>query len=131
MTAPEHAVHYLDIVTPDAEAVRDLYEESYGWRFQPMEPALGNAFVAELPGGALCGFRAPMHAEEKPTVRTYVRVADIKASVQRATQSGATLFNNVDSWVPDCESLGAAHSCVDSTRHTCLGEHRAVSSRGF
>ena len=92
MTVPEHAVHYLEIVTPDVEAVRNLYEESYGWHFQPIEPALGNAFVAELPGGVLCGIRAPMHAEEKPTVRTYVRVADIKTSVQRATQLGATVL---------------------------------------
>jgi len=92
MAVPEHAIHYLEIVTPDAGAARDLYEKSFGWKFQPMDPALGNAFVAELPGGSLCGIRAPMHAEESPTVRTYVRVADINTAVQRASESGAEIL---------------------------------------
>jgi len=92
MAVHEHAVHYLEIVTPAVEAVRSLYEVSYGWHFQPMEPELGNAFVAKLPGGALCGIRAPMHTEEKPIVRTYVRVTDIKASVQLVSQLGAKIL---------------------------------------
>ena len=92
MTAPEHPVHYLEIVTPDAEAVRNLYEETHGWQFQPMQPELGNAFVTALPGGTLCGIRAPLHTDEKPVVRTYVRVTDIKATVQQAAQLGARIL---------------------------------------
>ena len=57
-----------------------------------MVPELGNAFVAELAGGTLCGIRAPMHAEEKPTVRTYLRVTDLEATIQRASQLGAKIL---------------------------------------
>ena len=92
MVDHENPVHYLEIVTPDVEAVCSLYEKSYGWHFQPMVPELGNAFVAKLPGGALCGIRAPMHTEEKPIVRTYVRVTDIETAVQQASQLGSEIL---------------------------------------
>lgn len=92
MAVHEHAVHYIEIVTPDVEAVCSLYEQAYGWHFQPMKPELGNAFVTKLPEGALCGIRAPMHTEEKPCVRTYVRVTDIEITVQRVSQLGAKIL---------------------------------------
>ena len=91
MSVPEHEIHYLEIVTPDAEAARDFYSRAYGWRFKDMAPELGNAFVAPLPGGSLCGIRGPMHDQEKPIVRTYIRVTDINSSVQRAVELGATV----------------------------------------
>ena len=91
MSVPEHAVHYLEIVTPDAEAACHLYGTAYGWQFQAMKAELGNAFVAPLPGGGLCGIRAPMHDQEAPTVRTYLRVTDIEAAVREAVESGAEL----------------------------------------
>jgi predicted enzyme related to lactoylglutathione lyase len=92
MVVPEHSVYYLEIVTLDVKAMCDLYTKSYGWNFQPMVPELGNACVANLPGGSLCGIRAPMHSTEKPIVRTYLRVTDIQASVQRAAQLGAKIL---------------------------------------
>jgi len=88
---PEHSVCYLEIVTPDPEDVCRLYSQAYGWPFQAMQPELGNAFVAELPGGSICGIRAPMHEQEKPVVRTYLRVADIEAAVREAEQLGANI----------------------------------------
>ncbi len=91
MTVPEHEIHYLEIVTPNAEVARDFYSQAYGWNFEGMAPELGNAFVASLPNGSLCGIRAPMHDQEKPTVRTYVRVADINFSIQRAAELGAAV----------------------------------------
>ncbi len=92
MVVPEHSVYYLEIVTPDVKAMCDLYTKSHGWNFQAMDPALGNACVANLPGGALCGIRAPMHSDEKPIVLPYLRVADIQASVQMAAQLGARIL---------------------------------------
>ena len=89
MAVPEHAVHYLEIVTPDVEAACHLYGTAYGWRFRATGPELGNSFVAILPGGSLCGIRSPMHDQEKPIVRTYLRVADIEIAVQEAAQLGA------------------------------------------
>ena len=91
MSVPEHAVHYLEIVTLDVEAARHLYSTAYGWRFQAMQAELGNAFVATLPGGSLCGIRAPMNEQEEPVVRTYLRVADLETAVQEAEQLGAEI----------------------------------------
>jgi predicted enzyme related to lactoylglutathione lyase len=91
MSVPEHAVHYLEIVTPDVEAACHLYSTAYGWCFQAMGAELGNSFVAKLPSGSLCGIRAPMHDQEKPIVRTYLRVTDIETAVQEAAQLGASI----------------------------------------
>jgi predicted enzyme related to lactoylglutathione lyase len=91
MPVSEHAVYYLEIVTPDIRATSDFYTGAYGWRFEPEAPELGNARVATLPDGSLCGIRAPMHDQEKPIVRTYLRVADIDTAVQRAAELGATV----------------------------------------
>lgn len=91
MPVAENTVHYLEIVTPDAAAAVAFYEQLYGWRFQQMGPELGSSYVAELPNGSRCGIRAPMHELEKPIVRTYVRVADLKQAAARAEQLGAML----------------------------------------
>ena len=47
--------------------------------------------MAAPSNGSLCGIRAPMHELEKPTVRTYVRVTDIYASIQKAGELGAVV----------------------------------------
>ena len=91
MTVPEHALYYLEIVTLDVEAACRLYGQAYGWLFQATGPELGNAFLATLPGGTLCAIRAPMSEEEKPTVRTYLRVSDIEAAARDAEQLGAEI----------------------------------------
>ena len=57
-----------------------------------MGAELGNSFVATLPDGSLCGIRAPMHEQEKPVVRTYIRVTDLEAAVKGAEQLGATFL---------------------------------------
>lgn len=91
MSVPEHAVYYLEIVTADVRATADFYGNAYGWQFGAETPELGNAMVATLPNGSLCGVRAPMHDQEDPIVRTYLRVADIDGAVDRASQLGATI----------------------------------------
>ena len=89
MSVPEHCVHYLEIVTPDVESARQLYEATSGWSFEAPVPELGNAIVATLPDGSLCGIRAPMADHEVPIVRTYLRVLDIDAAVSQAAAAGA------------------------------------------
>ena len=91
MSVSEHAIYYLEIVTKDVQATSDFYASAYGWQFEPEAPELGNALVATLPDGSLCGIRAPMHDQEKPLVRTYLRVADIDAAVKRAAELGAEI----------------------------------------
>lgn len=89
MLVPENAIHYLEIVTKDVAVVRSVYEAAYGWRFTATGPELGHAFVAEMPNGARCGIRAPMHDQEKPITRTYLRVADLDRAVKTAEGLGA------------------------------------------
>lgn len=92
MIAPESSIHYLEIVTPDAESLRTFYEQCHGFEFRSKDPVLGNAYVATLPGGVMFGIRAPMHGSEKPVVRTYVRVKSLDASVQIAAREGAKIL---------------------------------------
>jgi predicted enzyme related to lactoylglutathione lyase len=91
MPVSEHAIYYLEIVTANAQSVSEFYASAYGWRFEPQAPELGNALVAILPDGSMCGIRAPMHEQEEPIVRTYLRVANIDAALKRASQLGATV----------------------------------------
>lgn len=90
MSVLEHTVYYLEIVTSDVEAACHLYGTAYGWHFTAIAE-LGNAFVATQPNGSRCGIRAPMHEQEKPIVRTYLRVTDIETAVQTAAQLGAKI----------------------------------------
>ncbi len=91
MTVPEHAIHYLEIVTPDAGAVRDFYSQAFGWKFSEATPELGNAYFASMPGGSLCGIRGLLSDHEKPIVRIYLRVDDIHAATLKAKELGATI----------------------------------------
>lgn len=88
---PEHAVYYLEIVTPDIDAAAGFYAEAFGWDFAPAAPELGGARVATLPDGSLCGIRAPMHEQEQPIVRTYLHVPDLDAAVAKAAELGAEI----------------------------------------
>lgn len=92
MAVPIHEVHYLEIVTPNAESVRNHYSEAYGWQFREMAPELGNAYVATLPNGSLCAIRAPLHAQELAVTRTYLRVPDVEKSLNRAVELGGVLM---------------------------------------
>jgi len=92
MEVPENSVHYLEIVTPDVDAACLLYSTAFGWHFQSSVPELGNAFVATLPGGSLCGIRAPLHLEETPVVRTYIRVTNLETVTRDAERLGATIL---------------------------------------
>lgn len=85
------AVHYVEIVSNDTEAVRSLYERWHGLSFGPPDPDLGKARVAERPDGSLVGIREPLAAHESPIVRTYLAVEDIEAAVKQAEAQGALI----------------------------------------
>ena len=75
-------VHYLEIVTPDVDAVCATYAQLYGVSFSEPEAGLGNARTASLPDGGKIGVRAPMHEKEEPVVRPYLLVDDVEAGRQ-------------------------------------------------
>lgn len=85
------AVHYLEIVSNDVDALTALYERVHGLSFGPEDPDLGQARVATRADGTLVGVRKPLAADESPVVRTYLEVEDIEQAVKKAEDSGATV----------------------------------------
>ncbi len=84
-------IQYLEIVTPDVDAVCKTYENLLAVEFSEPEAGLGNARTAALAGGGLLGVRAPMHETEEPVVRPYLLVDDIDASARAATEAGGEI----------------------------------------
>lgn len=88
---PEMTVHYVEIVSNDADGLTELYQRMHGMSFGPPDPDLGQARVATQADGTLVGIRKPMAPHELPIVRTYLAVEDIQQAVNRAEESGATI----------------------------------------
>ena len=84
-------IHYLEIVTPDVDAVCATCEKLHGVQFSEPVQELGNARTAALADGGLIGVRAPMHPEEEPVVRPYLLVDDIRAATRAAQDAGALI----------------------------------------
>jgi len=81
-------IHYLEIVTPEVDAVCAAYAAANGVQFSEPDAGLGNARTAALAGGGRVGVRAPMHESEEPVVRPYRLVDDIEAAVAAAIEAG-------------------------------------------
>ena len=74
------SVHYLEIVSNDADTLAQLYQRMHGLSFGPPDPDLGQARVAARPDGTLVGIRKPLAAHEQPIMRTYLAVEDTPTS---------------------------------------------------
>lgn len=83
------AVHYLEIVSDDADGLAALYASVYGLSFGPPDPDLGQARVAARADGTLVGIRKPLAAHERPVVRAYLAVEDVRQAVAQAEAHGA------------------------------------------
>lgn len=84
-------VHYLEIVTPDVDAVCRAYSQSHGVTFSEPEAGLGNARTGALLDGGKIGVRAPMHETEEPVVRPYLLVDDIEGAIDAAVKNGGEI----------------------------------------
>ena len=84
-------IQYLEIVTKDVDAACKLYSQVHGVSFGTADQKLGGARTARLAGGGMLGIRAPLRPTEKPVVRPYVLVENIKAAVATAAKSGAEI----------------------------------------
>jgi uncharacterized protein len=82
-------VHYLEIVTPEVEAVCAQYSKVFGVTFGEPDPNLGGARTTKLAGGGTLGIRGPLRDDEAPVVRPYMLVEDIAAAVAAAAEAGA------------------------------------------
>jgi predicted enzyme related to lactoylglutathione lyase len=84
-------IQYLEIVTPDVDAVCANYQQVHGVKFGEPVPELGNARTAPLANGGMVGVRAPMHEAEEPVVRPYMLVEDAEAAVKAAESAGGEI----------------------------------------
>ncbi len=84
-------IQYLEIVTPDVDAICTTYSQIHGVTFGEGDPNLGGARTAKLANGGLLGVRAPMRDTEEPVVRPYWLVDNIEASVATAAESDAEI----------------------------------------
>ena len=84
-------VQYLEIVTPDVDAMCATYEPLHGVTFSEYDPGLGNARTAVLANGGMIGVRAPMHESEEPVVRPYLLVNDIDDAIATAEKCGGVV----------------------------------------
>lgn len=82
-------IHYLEIVSPDIDAVCKAYEAAHGVSFSAADASLGGARTAIMPDGAIVGVRGPLRESEEPVVRPYWLVDDIEAALERAAAQGA------------------------------------------
>lgn len=84
-------VEYLEIVTPEADALVEQYSKAHGVEFSEPIAGFGNARTAKFEGGGMLGIRGPMRDNEIPVVRPYLLTEDIQASVDAAVAAGADL----------------------------------------
>ena len=84
-------LHYLEIVSDDAEALVGLYQRVHGLTFGPPDADLGQARVAVRADGSLVGIRPPLAAHERPIVRAYHAVDDIHRAARLAEEAGAVV----------------------------------------
>ena len=82
-------IQYLEIVTPDVDALCNQYSAIHGITFREPDANLGGARTAELDGGGQIAIRGPLRETETPVIRPYVLVDDIEASVAAAADAGA------------------------------------------
>ncbi|MEM8678819.1 MAG: hydroxylase [Planctomycetota bacterium] len=82
-------LEYLEIVTPEADALCKQYTAIHGVTFSDPVPSFGNARTASLKGGGLLGIRGPLRDTETPVIRPYVGVKDLDAAVAAAAEAGA------------------------------------------
>ena len=82
-------IQYLEVVTPEVDAVCETYALLHDVKFGESDPALGWARTAKLANGGMLGIRAPLRDTETPIVRHYILVEDIQATVDAAAKSGA------------------------------------------
>lgn len=99
-------VHYLEIVTPEVDAVCGAYAKAHGAVFSGPDAGLGNARTAELPDGGLVGVRAPLHESESSVVRPYWLVDDIEAALGAAVGAGGEVAH------PPSEIPGHGHFAI-------------------
>lgn len=88
MTEPR--VIHLEIVGKDQKALQSFYSELFGWKLDTNNPS-GYGMTSSADTGIVVGIGAS-HDGGAGHVTGYVRVADIDATLAKATELGGTVI---------------------------------------
>jgi predicted enzyme related to lactoylglutathione lyase len=96
--------HWNERLTRDVDRAKQFYEETIGWRFNPMPMPDGETYwIAVMDGTPVAGI-FPINRPEFEGVpevwMSYLAVDDVVKRVQKATDAGATLMRPIFD-VPD------------------------------
>src|SRR5215470_16001689 len=88
-------IGWIDLTVPDAEALRDFYQNVTGWTPSPVDMGGYNDFCMHSPGEAqpvagICHARAA-NAHMPPVWLVYITVEDLDESVRRCESLGGTV----------------------------------------
>ena len=84
-------IQYLEIVTPDVEALCNQYSAIHGITFSAPNANLGGARTADVNGGGKIAIRGPLRETETPVIRPYALVDNIEVAVAAAADAGAEI----------------------------------------
>lgn len=84
-------LHYLEIVSNDADEVCSAYEIAHTITFSEPDQLLGQARTCALPDGSILGVRGPLSDTEEPVVRPYWLVDDIEQAIVKLEAAGAKI----------------------------------------
>ena len=84
-------VHYLEIVSPDVDAICTTYEAAHNVQFGEADALLGGARTCNLPDSSIVGVRGPLRETEDPIVRPYWLVEDIEKAISSVKAQGAEI----------------------------------------
>lgn len=86
-----NTVTWWEIPVTDIESAKTFYRAVFGWEFQPFGDPDGYAGI--VVDGTLVGglFRAEPDTPADPSIRVYVNVPDLEASLAAAEASGGTV----------------------------------------
>jgi predicted enzyme related to lactoylglutathione lyase len=88
-------VGWMDLTVPNAEELRDFYQDVAGWMSQPLDMGGYSDFVMSTPDGqsvsGVCHARGG-NAGLPAQWLIYITVADLDASIARCTERGGKIL---------------------------------------
>ena len=83
-----HPIAHFEIIGKDPIALQKFYAETFGWKFSPPAPEMGNYSLVDGEGKGIGGGIG----EGEPRVTLYIEVEDPQAYLDRAVKAGAKML---------------------------------------
>ena len=86
---------HIELLTGDVAQAKRFYTNLFDWKLEDLPVADAEPYPLIKPGEGPNGGIFAMSAGGRPYWLTYIRVDDIKSSVAKATQLGATIVEDI------------------------------------